>query len=157
MSLVVLKKGKYRKKTLLMFCSHSLKCSNNRSQYLNLLFPSNPVWKQTLKLITRNIFVLWKMLYNLDSAWSTMDHQLTQWLLLWAGIINLKGLKNQFKYEDYSLAWVFVFHLLSINIISTAFSRQKYVKKLGEFEYCAAEAIFYCPTMNSHRPKSQVT
>ncbi len=22
---------------------------------------------------------------------------------------------------------------------------------------CAAEAIFYCPTMNSHRPKSQVT
>jgi hypothetical protein len=32
----------------------------------------------------------------------------------------------------YSLAWVivFVFHLLNINIISTAISRQKYVKKL---------------------------
>jgi hypothetical protein len=36
----------------------------------------------------------------------------------------------QFKYADYSLAWVFVFHLLSINIISTTISRQKYVKKL---------------------------
>ncbi len=63
-----------------------------------------------------------------------MDHLLTQWLLLWAGIMNLKGLKNQFKYADYSLAWVFVFHLLSINIISTAISRQKYVKKLAEFK-----------------------
>ncbi len=28
--------------------------------------------------------------------------------------------------------------------------------KTGQ-SYCAAEAIFYCPTMNSHRPKSQVT
>ncbi len=26
-----------------------------------------------------------------------------------------------------------------------------------QMHYCAAEAIFYCPTMNSHRPRSQNT
>jgi hypothetical protein len=28
---------------------------------------------------------------------------------------------------------------------------------IEEIQTCAAKAIFYCPTMNSHRPRSQNT
>ena len=34
--------------------------------------------------------------------------------------------------------------------------RKKKVRRYKN-KSCAAEAIFYCPTMNSHRPKSYVT
>ncbi len=36
-------------------------------------------------------------------------------------------------------------------------SRQAQFSNSPKFRLCAAKAIFYCPTMNSHRPRSQNT
>jgi hypothetical protein len=44
-----------------------------------------------------------------------------------------------------------------LDTISLAINVKRFGLSVLKRHCCAAEAIFYCPTMNSHRPKFQVT
>jgi hypothetical protein len=46
-------------------------------------------------------------------------------------------------------------HALALKNYATKPEKPSSLKILQN--YCAAKAIFYCPTMNSHRPRSQNT
>jgi hypothetical protein len=50
----------------------------------------------------------------------------------------------------------YILATISVNIFLCAMPF-KYETRYKENEECAAKAIFYCPTMNSHRPGSQNT